>query len=375
MRSTETLPGALVIVPPFAQNMLMSASPRVTLAHVATAAGVSVPTASRALRGRGDLSAETRTRVTTVAAELGYIFAGERRGRPRGGTSRVIDLVFGHFHDPYTDEVVAGARTTAAQLSYDLVLTTDRSDAADDWPQRIRSRGTAGVILGLIMPTSTQAALLRRAGIPLVLLDPPSEVRGDLASIRTTDRAGGEAAAEHLIERGARRFILIGGSPAYRFGRARIDGFRTTIDRLAPDAPLVRVDADWSAPLASRRCARALAELPGDGPIGVFACNDEMAAGAYRAIAEAGLSVPQDVRVVGFDDVRGARWLHPPLTTVRQPLREMGAEAVRAIVRAAEEGVPVTGAVELPTELVARGSTAVRGTPASSHSPARTLEI
>lgn len=287
----------------------------------------------------------------------------------------MIDLVFGHFHDPYTDEVVAGARTAAAQLSYDLVLTTDRADAADDWPHRIRSRGTAGVILGLIMPTSTQAGLLRRAGIPLVLLDPPSEVRGDLTSIRTTDRAGGEAAAEHLIDRGARRFILIGGSPAYRFGRARIDGFRTAIGRHAPDAPLVRVDADWSAPLASRRCARALAELPGDGPIGVFACNDEMAAGAYRAIAEAGLSVPRDVRVVGFDDVRGARWLHPPLTTVRQPLREMGAEAVRAIVRAAEEGVPVTGAVELPTELVARGSTAVRGTPASSHSPARTLEI
>src|SRR5690606_14556486 len=120
---------------------------RVTLARVAEQAGVSVSTASRALRGRGDMSADTRTRVLRASAALGYTFAGESRGRPRAGTSRVLDLVLGHFHDPYTDEVTAGARTTAAGLRYDLVLTTDRADTDpdDDWTQRIRSRGTAGV--------------------------------------------------------------------------------------------------------------------------------------------------------------------------------------------------------------------------------------
>src|SRR5690606_32378704 len=273
---------------------------RVTLARVAEEAGVSASTASRALRGRGDMSADTRTRVLHAAAALGYTSAGESRGRPRDRTAGVIDLVFGNFHDPYTDEVVAGARTTAAALRYDLVLTTDRPDAEDDWPHRIRTRGTAGVIVGLVMPTSAQLALVREAGIPLVLLDPPSEAPEQLTSIRTTDREGGAAAAEHLLARGARRFIVIGGTPSYRFGRARVDGFISTVRRGAPDAQIVRVDGDWRANGAAAACSRALRELAGDGSIGLFACNDEMAAGAYRAIAEAGLSVPRDVLVVGF---------------------------------------------------------------------------
>ncbi|GAA3937956.1 LacI family DNA-binding transcriptional regulator [Microbacterium soli] len=358
----------------------MSSAARVTLADVAAAARVSPATASRALRGRGDLSTATRERVRRAAAALGYVRAGETRGRPRGGAGRVIDLVFGTFHDPYTDEVVAGARTTAAALHHDLVLTTDRPDAEDDWPCRIRSRGTAGVIAGLMTPTAAQVAVLEEASIPIVLLDPPSEVRASLPSIRTTDHAGGAAAAEHLVERGAQRFVLIGGAPAYRFGRARVAGFSAALRRLAPTAPLAHVDGDWGAGGAERACARALRAVGGQGLIGVFACNDEMAAGAYRAIAAAGLSVPQDVLVVGFDDVRGARWLHPPLTTVRQPIREMGAAAVRILVRAIE-GEDVAGeVVELPTALVPRGSTArmpgatASDAPASSHPPARTLE-
>jgi LacI family transcriptional regulator len=323
------------------------------------------------------MSADTRTRVLHAAAALGYTSAGESRGRPRDRTAGVIDLVFGNFHDPYTDEVVAGARTTAAALRYDLVLTTDRPDAEDDWPHRIRTRGTAGVIVGLVMPTSAQLALVREAGIPLVLLDPPSEAPEQLTSIRTTDRDGGAAAAEHLLARGARRFIVIGGTPSYRFGRARVDGFISTVRRGAPDAQIVRIDGDWRASGAATACSRALRELEGDGSIGLFACNDEMAAGAYRAIAEAGLSVPRDVLVVGFDDVRGARWLHPPLTTIRQPIREMGAAAVRTLVRAIE-GAGLTGeSIELPTALVVRGSTgqASARDPAPSHSRARTLGV
>lgn len=352
-----------------------SSARRVTLARVAEEAGVSVSTASRALRGRGDMSADTRTRVLHASAALGYTFAGEPRGRPRDRTAGLIDLVFGSFHDPYTDEVVAGARTTAAALRYDLVLTTDRPDAADDWPHRIRARGTAGVVVGLMMPTTAQIALVREAGIPLVLLDPPSEAPAPLPSIRTTDRAGGAAAAEHLLARGARRFILIGGTPSYRFGRARVEGFISTVRAQASEARVVRVDGDWGASGAAAACARALHELDGHGPIGLFACNDEMAVGAYRAIADAGLAVPRDVLVVGFDDVRGARWLHPPLTTIRQPLREMGAAAVRTLVRGIEGKRFAGEIIELPTALVVRGSTArASAAPASSHPSARTLE-
>ncbi|GAA1541489.1 LacI family transcriptional regulator [Microbacterium ginsengiterrae] len=342
----------------------MPTAARITLARVADEAGVSVSTASRALRGRGDMSAVTRERVREAARALGYSWAGESRGRPRGGTSRMFDLVLGHFHDPYTDEVTAGARTAAADLRYDLVLTTERGSPDDDWPDRIRSRGTAGVVAGLLVPSAEQLTLLTDAGIPVVLLEPPVASPIPLPSVRTTDRAGGAAAAEHLIDRGVRRFIVIGGSPPYRYGRARVAGFLSALEDRVPGAPRVATDADWGAMSAWRACAKALAELPGRGPIGLFACSDEMAAGAYRAIAEAGLTIPRDVLVIGFDDVRGARWLHPSLTTIRQPIRAMAAAAVRTLASAAA-GVDMSDEViRLPTELVARGSTRARFEPA-----------
>jgi LacI family transcriptional regulator len=330
--------------------------PRATLTEVAARAGVSVTTASRALRERGEMASDTRSRVIRAATELGYRRAGQGRGRPRRGTSLLFDLVLRHFHGPYADEITAGARTTASELGYDLVLTEERDDPADDWPERIRSRGSAGVILGVIVPTSGQIASMRRAGIPLVLMDPPSEASTPLPSLQTTDGDGAAAAAHHLVECGARRFIVIGGTPSYRFGRARVDGFLRTLAEIAPGAPHVRVNADWSAWGARRACARALAELPGSGPIGLFACTDEMAAGAYRAIADSGRAIPRDVLVVGFDDVRGSRWLHPSLTTIRQPIREMASEAVRILARAAAGEVSAEALV-MPTELVERGST------------------
>lgn len=341
------------------KNVGMRLTPDVTLTSVAERAGVSVATASRALRGSGEMSDDTRARIARAAAELGYSAVGRRRGRPRRGTS-LIDLVLGHFHDPYTQEITAGARTTASALGYDLVLTTERDDPADDWPERIRSRGSAGVIIGLIVPTSTQIATMRAAGIPLVLMEPPSEASRPLPSLRITDAAGGEAAARHLVQNGARRFIAIGGAPSYRYGRARVDGFTRALEDAAPGAPYVRTSADWSAWDAQRACTRALAELGelgGDGPIGVFSCSDEMAAGVYRAVAQSGRSIPHDVLVVGFDDVRSARWLHPPLTTIRQPIREAASEAVRILARAAAGEDLSTEPIVMPTELVERAST------------------
>lgn len=320
---------------------------------------MSVSTASRALRGRGEMAVDTRARVLAAAAALGYHAVGQTRGRPRQGTSLVFDLVLGRFHDPYTDEVTAGARTEASRHGYDLALTAEREDPADDWPARIRSRGSAGVVLGLIVPTSSQIALMRRAAIPLVLVEPHAEASVPLPSVRTTDRAGGAAAAEHLHACGARRFAVIAGIPSYRYGRNRVEGFRSALDAVVPGAECRVAYADWSAQDARRATAQVLTALPGDGPIGLFACSDEMAAGAYRAIADAGLRIPRDVLVVGFDDVRGARWLHPPLTTIHQPIRQMGAAAVGLLVRMAAGETVAPEPITFPTELVARGSTRV----------------
>ncbi len=340
-----------------AQNSGVTPEPRPTLDAIAAHCGLSVTTVSRALRGRGEMAAETRARVLAAAHDLGYRRDGERRGRPRTGTSRLIDLVLGRFHDPYSEQVTAGAQIAAAKLGYDLVLTTERDAPRDDWPMRIRSRGSAGVVIGVITPTASQVTVLADAGIPIVLLGPRGDASLPLWNVGTTDHAGGTDAAAHLIDRGARRFVVIAGEPTFRFGRARVQGFEAETERRMPGAVVVRERADWTSGQARRATARALTEIPGDGPIGLFACSDEMAAGAYRAIAEAGLSIGRDVLVVGFDDVRGARWLQPPLTTIRQPLREMAATAVGLLADAAEGRSVERPSLELPTTLVPRAST------------------
>ncbi len=327
-----------------------------TLAAVAAAAGVSVATASRALSGRGDLAPATRRRVLAAARSLGYARDPAAGGRPPG-SARLVDLVLGWYHNAYSDEVTAGARSAAAEAGYDLVLTEERDAPDDDWPMRIRRRGSAGVVLGLISPTASQLTALTDAAIPVVLMDPQSENSRGLASVRTTDRDGGFAAALHLAERGATRFAIVLGSPPYRYGRARNAGFREALRLARPGADLVALQVSWNAAAAREAAVPLLRGLRAGERLGVFACTDEMAAGVYAAAAATGHRIPDDVLVVGFDDLRGARWLTPPLTTVRQPIREMAAAAVAALADAAAGAALPASPILLPTRLIERGST------------------
>ena len=329
---------------------------RVTLAAVAAAAGVSVATASRSLSGRGDLSPATRRKVLTAARALDYERDPGAGGRPPG-FARLMDLVLGAFHNAYSDEVTAGAHHAAADAGYDLVLTQERDTPDDDWPMRIRRRGSAGVVLGLISPTTSQLAALTHAEIPIVLMDPQAESSRGLASVHTTDHAGGFAAAEHLVDRGATQFAIVVGQPAYRFGRARHEGFREHLRIARPGVEPVALSAEWGRSSTREAILPLLHHLPPGERLGVFACTDEMAAGVYAAAALAGRSIPRDILVVGFDDLRGARWLTPPLTTVRQPIREMAAAAVAALVDAASGAALPAEPIILPTRLIPRGST------------------
>ncbi|MDN3497024.1 LacI family DNA-binding transcriptional regulator [Planococcus sp. APC 4015] len=331
---------------------------RPTLSDVADAAGLSVSSVSRALAGRGDLAPATRARVIAEARRLGYARTDEPRGRPRGGTARLFDLVLGHFHDPYSDEVTAGARSAAAQAGYDLVLTAERDHPDDDWPARIRARGSAGAVLGLVVPTATQLALLRDASVPVVLLDPRAEHTPDLPSVQTTDRVGGASAAAHLVGAGATRFLVVVGTPAYRFGRARVAGFVDAVDERMPGASVQRIDTEWNGGDARAACRAAIESLPPGERLGVFATSDTLATMVYAGAADAGRMIPRDVLVVGFDDVRGARSLQPALTTVRQPIREMAAHAIGLLARAVAGDPLPGGPVSLATSLIVRGSTA-----------------
>ena len=200
---------------------------RATLADVAAAAGVSVATASRAMSGRGDLSAQTRRRVREAATALGYGRHAARGGRP-AASAHLIDLVLGRFHNPWADEVTAGAHGAATARGYDLVLTEESDFPGDDWPVRVRRRGSAGVVLGLISPTASQLGAVQKSHIPVVLLDPPSEATHGMPSVRTTDTAGAAAAARHLAARGATRFAVLGGDPPFRYGPAATDSSKSS---------------------------------------------------------------------------------------------------------------------------------------------------
>ena len=327
----------------------------VTLREIADAAGVSISSVSRALAGRGDLGRDTRARILDVARAMDYDRRASSRGRPTSVDPRLIELVLGGFDDAWTDEVITGARRSAFRHGYDLVLTLERDDPADDWPARVATRRPSGVILGLIRPTSRQLEELRGLRIPLVLFDPRSDPHGELASVGTTDWQGGYDAGAHLAATGLRRFIVVTGVPRYRFGKAREEGFRRAIAELADGAPVTRVDTRWGDADVAAAFGRFFAD--DRTPTGVFAGNDEMALAAYRAAERLGLAIPDVLSVIGFDDEPRARAATPPLTSVRQPVGEMAARAVELVRELRQRDTDRFERVELPTRLIVRGST------------------
>ncbi|NQX13473.1 LacI family DNA-binding transcriptional regulator [Microbacteriaceae bacterium VKM Ac-2855] len=337
-----------------------SSVPRVTLADVAAVAGSSPSVVSRVLSGRGEVSTTTRERIQSVALELGYRRAGEARGRPRSRAGNLLELALGHFDDPWADEATAGALSAAAARGYDLVLTPEREDPTDDWPARVSARASRGVVVGLIRPTTSQLRSLAEAGVPVVLMDPRGDPPPGIPSVSSSNARGGYDAGAHLAGLGHRRFVALMAEPLFRFGRARLDGFRAAIDEHAPGGTIEVVRSEWSS--GSARTAIAAHLTPGL-PLAVFAESDALANGVIQAAADAGLRVPDDISVVGFDDLIEARFATPPLTTVRQPIRAIAAAAVVALVDVIEGRLPVDPdrvlpTRELPTRLMIRGSTA-----------------
>lgn len=327
----------------------------VTLQDVAEAAGVSVATASRALSGRGDLARSTRERVVSAAESLRYERGSVSRGRPTTLDPRLIEFVLGSFNDAWTDAMTTGAREAAFRLGFDLVLTLERSDPSDDWPTRVATRRPSGVVIGIIRPTTRQLDEIRGLQIPIVLLEPRSDPEGSLVSVGTTDWQGGYDAGRFLATSDVGRFVVVTGVPRYRFGRAREEGFRQAISEHRPGAEVVRIDSEWTdAPLTEQ----LMRSLTSDAtPVGIFACNDEMALMVYRAAARLGRRIPEDVSVIGFNDEPRAATANPPLTSVRQPLRAMAARAVELVHELRLHKDDHHERVELPSELIVRGST------------------
>ena len=193
--------------------------------------------------------------------------------------------------------------------------------------------------------------------MPLVSLDPSGEPGHDVPSVGAMNWNGGLAAGRHLLELGHRRLAMVNGPSAYLCCRARRDGFLAAAESRGLG---IAADRVIEVPLyveGGREAAEALLRMP-ERPTAVFAANDLQALGVYAAAAQAGLRIPADLSVVGFDDLPFVRWSTPALTTVRQPLIEMGATAADLVLRMADGERPPHQRIELPTTLMVRSSTA-----------------
>ncbi len=326
----------------------------VTIAKIAEAAGVSVPTVSKVLNGRADVAEDTRARVEELIRTHGY----RRRRGPGGGRSALIDLVFHELDSAWAIEVVRGVENIAREEGLSVVLTeSGGSTPRDDWIDAVLARRPTAVVLVFSGLAAEQRTRLSARGIPFVVVDPAGDPGPDMPAVGSANWSGGLAATRHLIDLGHRRIAVIGGPRAVLCSKARIDGYTSALDAagIAVDPALIR-HGDFHVE-SGRDRGRELLALE-DPPTAVFAGSDLQAMGLYEAARELGVRIPEDLSVVGYDDLPVARWVGPPLTTVRQPLTEMAEEATRMALVLARGGRPANLRLDLATDLVVRGSTA-----------------
>jgi LacI family xylobiose transport system transcriptional regulator len=325
-----------------------------TLEAVAREASVSIATASKVLNDRPGVSPETRERVTRALHANGY----RKRGTEQAYSPQ-IELVYESLDGEWTMELVRGAVRIAN--AHDLTVTVSESrvrhGVAPGWAKAVSKRQPAGVILVASDMSQSDKHELRSRNVPFVIVDPAGDPSPEVPSIGSTNWAGGMSAARHLIELGHTRIGVIAGPDDLMATRARVDGFRSAMGaaNLAVDDTLIvsREFADEASPEPGIRLLSR-----SDRPTAIFATSDIKALGAYEAARFLGLRIPDDLSIVGYDDLPLARWAGPPLTTVRQPLMEMAQEAAKLVVRLRHEPSSAVDRIELATSLVIRSSTA-----------------
>lgn len=329
------------------------ATSRPTMADVALRAGVSIPTVSKVLNGRGDVSEATRSKVQRAMSSAGY----SGRGSLRTSTG-IVDVVIDSVGSPWAGQILSGAERAAAESGRTLAITaTTRSGFAfDRWHDQIARRRSDGIVFVLSRAGHEELVALAELSLPVVLLDPVGEDEPSLPTVGATNWAGGLAATEHLLGLGHRRIGFIGGPAELQCTQHRLDGYAAALRRAGIDfAPELIQYGDFRS-RGGRRTAEVLLDLA-EPPTAIFAGSDSQAAGVYQVVGERGLRVPHDVSVVGFDDTQVCTLLSPPLTTIRQPLGEMAREAVRLVLGAPlPEDAEKTPRIELATSLIVRDS-------------------
>src|SRR6266516_1098988 len=340
------------------ENLPKASTHKLTIAEIAAQAGVSIPTVSRVLNGRPDVAPATRARIEQIIKESGYNRSSAAKGL-RNESNGIIDLVVPGLENTYVTEIVRGVEEALERTGLRLALsfTQDASLGERQWLDKIAARATDGAILVLAHGQSSRLDELRRRGIPFVVVDHRGELGPDVPSVGTTNWAGGRMAVEYLLSLGHRRIAIIAGPASLRCSLDRIAGYRAALEAagVSIDPELIR-PGDFRLQSGYTQTSALLA-LP-HPPTAIFAGNDLQAMGVYKALYLRNISVPERMSVIGFDDIPLTTIVSPSLTSVRQPLFDMGRVATTMLLRLIAGVSLDSSRVLLPTTLITRESCA-----------------
>ncbi|MFC9618456.1 LacI family DNA-binding transcriptional regulator [Streptomyces sp. NPDC056930] len=332
---------------------------RPTLEEVAARAGVGRGTASRVINGSPRVSAHTREAVEAAVAELGYV--PNRAARALAGNrTDAIALVVPEpetrfFAEPYFSDIVRGVGAALADTDMQLLLTLVGSDRERRrLAQYLTAHRVDGVLLVSVHADDPLPDLLEQLGMPAVMSGRRSASE-PLAAVDSDNFGGARAAVDHLISRGRRSIATITGPLDVYGARRRLDGYRKAVSAAGPgpDEQLI-APADFTEEGGAQAMRDLLARRPDVDA--VFAASDVMAAGARQVLREAGRRIPDDVALIGFDDSAVARHMDPALTSVRQPIEEMGRTMARVLLQEIAGENQERPQIVLPTELIVRDS-------------------
>lgn len=346
--------------------------PSPTLAHVAKRAGVSQMTASRALNDRPGVSRETREAVLKIAAEIGYV-VNRSAQKLSGARNGVIGIITPMLDNQFASELIVGIGRAARAIRYETLVYTIFDEDGDSHRSLIGllQQFADGVVAILPRETAFFEALAA-AHVPVTLIDQ----RGSLThfpSVSVDNYGGACLAVEHLASLGHRRIAFIGGDEAIEGVRDRRRAYEDTLARLGlAREPMLVAKGDLSQMKGFEAALRLMRMA--QRPTAIFAANDLSAFGAIAAVHEAGLRVPDDISIIGFDDIPMAAQVHPALTTIRQPFAQMARAAVDTLLVAINGGEPTAARITLPAELVVRHSTASPPALAQKRAAQRTSE-
>ena len=329
----------------------------VSVKDVAAHCGVSFQTTSKVLNGKGSVSEATRARILRAAKDLGYLPNLAARSLVMRRT-QTVGLIVGSLGDQNLSRFIVGAEREARRQGYAIVIwsvvTEDEPDAGNAFPALLERRVDGILLAAPELEDDEDLGQVRELGVPVVSIH--HVPGGGVNTVGSDHELGGYLATRHLLDRGHRVIATITGVPARRVARSRLRGYRRALDeaRIGCDEGLVE-EGGWQLAPAFAATSRLLRRRP--DVTAIFAQSDLMALGAMSALRGLGRRVPDEVAVVGYDDLPIAAYVVPALSTVRVPFAETGAEAMRVLLGVLQHGPAEPRRTLLPVQLVEREST------------------